>query len=91
MTEVRDNAALHRFELDAEGQVAFATYRRAGGVIAFLHTETPPALRGRGIASRLIRCALELARAEGMKVRPLCPFVADYIAAHPEFADLTAR
>jgi predicted GNAT family acetyltransferase len=90
MSSVRDNAALRRFELDAEGQIAFATYRRADGVITFTHTETPRALRGRGIASALIRGALEIARTEGAKVRALCPFVSDYIARHPEFADLLA-
>jgi len=42
------------------------------------------------IASALIRGSLEIARAEGFKVRALCPFVSDYIAQHPEFADLAA-
>ncbi|MEA2930959.1 MAG: uncharacterized protein QOG38_3387 [Hyphomicrobiales bacterium] len=91
MSSVRDNAALRRFELDAGGGVAFATYHRAGGVISFMHTETPRALRGRGIASALIQGALEAARAEGLTVKALCPFVSDYIAAHPEFGDLVAE
>jgi uncharacterized protein len=90
MPSVRDNAALRRFELDTEGGVAFAIYARADGVITFLHTETPRPLRGRGIASALIRGALEIARAEGLKVRALCPFVSNYVARHPEFADLAA-
>ena len=91
MSSVRDNTALRRFELDAHGGVAFATYRRADGVITFMHTETPRALRGRGVASALIQGALEAARAEGLKVKALCPFVSDYITAHPEFGDLVAR
>ena len=90
MSSVRHDTAQHRFEFDTEAGVAFATYRRAEGVITFLHTETPRALRGRGIASSLIRGALKIACAEGLKVRALCPFVADYIARHPEFADLSA-
>lgn len=89
MSEIRNDTTRNRFELDVDGEIAFATYRRAGGVITFLHTETPPHLRGRGIASRLIRGAFEQVRAEGLKVRAFCPFVADYIAAHPEFADLS--
>jgi len=87
---VRDNAARHRFELDAEGHVAFSQYKRAGGVIDILHTEVPPALNGKGIGSRLVRGLLDLARAEGAKVRPLCPFVRSYIDKHPEYADLVA-
>lgn len=90
MRPVRDNTALHRFELDVDGGTAFATYARADGVITFVHTETPRALRGRGIASMLVHGALEAARRKGLKVRALCPFVSDYIARHPEFADLAA-
>ena len=48
------------------------------------------ALRGRGIASRLVQGALESARAAGLKVVPRCPFVSAYIAKHPEFGDLLA-
>lgn len=87
---VRDNKALHRFELDANGEVAFATYRRAGNRVVITHTETPAPLRGRGIASHLVRGALELIRAEGLKVSAGCGFVADYLDSHPEYADLTA-
>jgi len=87
---VRDNSAKSRFELDADGHTAVVNYRRSPGVIAFTHTEVPPELRGGGIASRLIRGALEAARAEGLKVVPTCPFVAGYIGKHPEFADLLA-
>lgn len=88
--EVRDNAARQRFELDAEDHVAFSEYRRANGVLTIMHTEVPPALNGKGIGSRLARGLLDLARAEGAKVKPLCPFVRSYIAKHPEYADLVA-
>jgi predicted GNAT family acetyltransferase len=88
--DVRDNTARHRFELDAEGQVAFSEYKRANGVLTIMHTEVPPALNGKGIGSRLARGLLDLARAEGAKVKPLCPFERSYIAKHPEYADLVA-
>jgi uncharacterized protein len=88
MPDVRDNTERHRFELDADGHVAFSEYRRAGDVLTIMHTEVPKALEGRGIGSALARGLLELARARGIKVRPLCPFVAGYINKHPEYADL---
>jgi uncharacterized protein len=31
---------------------------------------------------------LDIARAEGLKVKPLCPFAKAYIERHPEYADL---
>jgi hypothetical protein len=88
MAQVRDNTELHRFELDADGQVAYSNYKREGGVIAIMHTEVPAALNGRGIGSALARGLLDIARAQKLKVVPRCPFVAGYIAKHPEYADL---
>jgi hypothetical protein len=87
---VRDNPALSRFELDAGGGTAVLNYRLDRGVMALNHTETPPNLRGQGIASRLVAGVLEAARARGLKVVPRCPFVRAYVAEHPEFGDLTA-
>ncbi len=87
---VRDNKAKSRFELDVEGMVAFANYRLTPSAIIITHTETPAVLRGRGIASELIRGALQLIRADGLKVIAGCAFVADYLGKHPEFADLVA-
>jgi len=87
---IRDNAALSRFELEDGGVTAFMTYRLAGDVITFQHTETPVAARGRGLASRLVRGALDIARTRGLKVVPRCAFVRAYLAKHPEFRDVVA-
>ena len=85
---VRDNKARGRFELDVEGAVAFANYRLAPGAVIITHTETPRALRSRGIASELVQGALQLIRADGSKVVAGCGFVVDYLQKHPEFADM---
>lgn len=86
--DVRDNVERSRFELDVDGQLAVAEYRLANGVMTFFHTETPPALQGRGAASKLIHGALLAARQRGLKVRATCSFVVAYLKRHPEFADL---
>jgi predicted GNAT family acetyltransferase len=88
MNRVRDNKSLGRFELDVEGALAFANYRLAPGTVIITHTETPRALRGRGIASQLVQGALERIRGDGLKVVAGCGFVVDYLRKHPEFADL---
>ena len=85
---VRDNKALSRFELDAQGGLAFANYRLTPSTVIITHTETPPSLRGRGIASELVKGALQLIRGDGMKVIAGCGFVVDYLHKHPEFADI---
>jgi predicted GNAT family acetyltransferase len=87
---VRNNIERHRFEFDAEGYIAFSDYKRADGVLTIMHTEVPAALNGKGIGSKLVRGLLELVRAQGVKVKPLCPFVKTYIDKHPEYADLLA-
>ena len=67
---------------------AFAYYRLTPGVITFVHTEVPQALAGQGVGSKLIRGALEMVRAQGLKVVPQCPFVSAYMGKHPEYNDL---
>ena len=88
MDDVRDNTDEHRFELSDSGELAVAYYNLSPGTITFTHTEVPYHLQGQGIASRLIRGALEAARARGLKVVPRCSFVSAYIARHPEYAGL---
>ncbi|WP_398468621.1 GNAT family N-acetyltransferase [Tardiphaga sp.] len=85
---VRDNKNAGRFELAIDGGIAFANYRTAGDRVIITHTETPPALRGRGIASELVKGALGLIRADGRKVVAGCSFVVDYLDQHPEYADM---
>ena len=63
---VRDNKTQNRFELDVEGTVAFANYRLTPSAIIITHTETPRALRGRGIASELVKGDVLLCKLEGL-------------------------
>ena len=88
MTDASNNEAEHRYELEADGEVAIAEYRLKPGRIAFTHTKVPEALEGRGIGSALVKAALDDARAKGLKVEPICPFVKHYIEKHPDYADL---
>ncbi|MBJ7406998.1 MAG: N-acetyltransferase [Bradyrhizobium sp.] len=87
---VRDNKDKNRFELDIGSDIAFANYRLTPSAVIITHTETPPALRGRGVGSELVKGALDLIRRDGRKVIAGCGFVADYLDRHPEDADLVA-
>jgi predicted GNAT family acetyltransferase len=87
---IRDNTALSRFELAIDGATAVLLYRRSPGVLTIFHSEVPSTLRARGIGSQLVQGALELIRAQGLKVAPRCSFVRHFIATHPEFNDLLA-
>lgn len=74
-----DNAARHRFELDIDGQVAFATYRRTADALDILHVEAPVALRGTGAASRLMEHVVGAAQAEGLGIVPYCGYAASWL------------
>jgi uncharacterized protein len=79
------------FELERDGQTATLQYTIAGQVLALIHTEIPQALRGTGVASTLVKSALDWARENHMKVDVVCPFVAGYLETHPEYSDLVLR
>ncbi len=87
---VRDDSARQRYELEVEGGLAFIDYLRDGRNVLMTHAEVPPALRGGGIGSTLVKGALALVRERSEKVVPLCRFVAQYMRRHPETADLLA-
>jgi uncharacterized protein len=87
--EVADATDRDRYELSIDGEmVGFTAYRARPGLIAFVHTEVDERLQGRGLADRLIRFALEDARARGLSVLPFCPFVKRFIERHREFEAL---
>jgi predicted GNAT family acetyltransferase len=84
----RDNPAASRFELDVDGAVVFADYRRRGDVLLITHVEAPRPLRGTGAADRLMRAVAEGARRDGLRLTPLCSYAAAWIRRHAEFRDL---
>jgi uncharacterized protein len=89
-TRVTDNRERSRFELDVDGQIAFANYSRRGSTLIIPHVEAPPQLRGTGAAGRLMHGVAEIARQEGTKIVPLCGYAASWLRRHKEFHDLVA-
>ena len=90
MQIVHDPAG-HRFAAELASGTATLAYAPAGeGVMDFYSTYVPAAERGRGVAGHLVEAGLAWARAERLRVIPTCWFVAQWIRAHPEHADLQA-
>jgi predicted GNAT family acetyltransferase len=82
------NDQTHRFEAKLGDEVAFAEYRLLHDALVLPHTVVPEAFAGRGVASALATTALTYARDHGLKVKPICEFMAGYIKKHPEWHDL---
>jgi uncharacterized protein len=90
--EVVDVPEKSRYELRLDGRlIGLAAYRRREGRISFTHTEVDESCQGCGFGSRLAAAALDDARRQGLRVLPLCPFVAHYVETHPEYQDLVRR
>jgi predicted GNAT family acetyltransferase len=60
-------AGFTEFEVDSRGRLILP------------HTEIDPAFKGRGLATILVRAALEDIVARGETIVPLCPFVRRYL------------
>jgi len=90
-TEVKENTALHRFELPLDGEaMALAYYTLDNGQLVLTHTEVPSEFSGQGIATRLARGTFDLLRQSGRKAVLKCPFMGHFFATHPEYADVVA-
>ncbi|GAB4068717.1 N-acetyltransferase [Ancylobacter sonchi] len=87
---VRDNRAKDRFEIEIDGHLAIAQYILAPDHIIFTHTEVPPELGGRGIATRLVEAGLASARERHLSVIPRCSVFGRYMIKHPETHGLMA-
>lgn len=53
----------------------------------FYHTEVDPAYAGQGLAGKLVHRVVDDAVAAGYLIVPVCPYVAGWLARHPEYAD----
>jgi predicted GNAT family acetyltransferase len=89
---VADVPERHRYEARLGGELAgLITYRPRTGGIEMVHTEVRRRFEGHGVGSVLVRQALDDVAARGLTVVPTCPFVAGYIAEHPEYRSLVAQ
>jgi len=77
-----------RVELKVGDGMAFMTFRRSGSVLTLIHTEVPPVFRGHHVGENIVRAVLDFARARGMTIKPICPFVNAFLRRNPEYADL---
>ena len=68
-----------RFETLVDGFTAYVEYRREDNVLDVIHTIVPPALEGRGIASRLVGAAYDYAREEGFTFKATCSYAVAWL------------
>jgi len=80
-----------RYVVARDGLEAELTYSIASpSLIVADHTGVPDAWRGTGVGLALVQRLVEDARAEGVRIMPLCPYVNRQRARHPDWADVFA-
>jgi uncharacterized protein len=89
---VSDNSGTGSYDASIDGTVVgMLVYRRKGGRIIFTHTIVQEEYRGKGIATGLVRNALDDIRARGLRLTNFCTFVDDFVTENPEYSDLLDR
>lgn len=87
-----NNTDSNQYEFHIDGYIPKIEYvKSANGEIYLTHTEVPYELEGRGIGSQLAYKVLEDIKTQGLRLVPLCPFVAGYIKKHPEWKEIVMR
>lgn len=76
------------FEAWVDGQRCELDYRREPGRLIITHTGTAPALRGRGLAARLVEHALQWAAPLELQLLPACSYVQLYLQRQPRWQRL---
>jgi len=81
-------AEVDRFSIAVDGQTAgFTEFIDHDGRRIFPHTVIDEEFGGRGLATILVREALDATRAAGLRIVPVCPMVVGFVEKNPEFTD----
>ena len=85
--EVRNNEESRSYEAILDGRVVgLIVYERRGSRMIFRHTIVEAEYRGRGIATELVRAALEDLIAQSLTLTNYCGFIDSFITANPGYA-----
>jgi predicted GNAT family acetyltransferase len=86
---VRNNVAAGSYDAVVDGQVVgMVVYERKGDRVIVRHTIVEPGHRGQGIATTLVRAALDDLAANQLSLTNYCGFITEFIAANPGYAGL---
>ncbi|MDR2955309.1 MAG: N-acetyltransferase [Prevotella sp.] len=90
--ELIDNTDAKQYEFHVATYIPKIEYIITNnGEIYLTHTEVPIALEGQGIGSQLVEKTLYDIEKKGLRLIPLCPFVAGYIKKHPDWKHLVMK
>ncbi len=89
--EILHDIQKQKFYVVVDGLESHLEYVKMENVLNLIHTYVPNALRGNGIAGKIVKTALTYAEENNLKIIPSCFYVATYIQRHKEYEALLAR
>lgn len=89
--EVVNDKSGSRFVLEIAGDEVYLLFDEKKDMLDLYSTYTPPNLRGKGLAARVVKAALEYAKEKNLKVIPSCWYVRKFIEENPEYQNLVSR
>ena len=79
-----------RYEIVEQGQTVYADYRKTPQRLYIDYVFSPVPLRGSGASGRLMAAVAAQARADNLKITPICGYAAAWLRRSHEFRDLVA-
>ena len=89
--EILQNTQESRFEVWIDGRLSKLDYIQDGKNFVITHVGVHPELRGQGVAGMITQAGLEYAKAQSLRVIPMCSYAAAYIRRNPQYAVLTKQ
>ena len=88
MSDLRNNEARSRYEMDEQGMTSWADYRLKGDRLYIDHVESPVPLRGSGAAGRLMAALAHDAKQRGLKITPIRGYAAAWLRRSKDYREL---
>ena len=88
--EIINDKENEQFVTTVEGHEAYLSYKISDDKIDFYLTFTPVALRGKGLAKKIVEFAFNYARENNLKIIPTCSYVQSFVERNNEYKSLLA-
>ncbi|HTF03926.1 MAG TPA: GNAT family N-acetyltransferase [Bacteroidia bacterium] len=90
LVQQTDTETKGKFFIEENGiRVATMTYTHAGpGKIIIDHTEVDSSQEGKGLGKLLVKAGVDYARANNLKILPLCPYAKKVMERAEEYQDV---
>jgi uncharacterized protein len=88
--EITHDLNQRKFYIVVDNLESHLEYVKTNNIFNLYHTFVPNELRGKGIAGKLVKAALNYAEENNLKIIPSCSYVADYFQRHKEYEKLLA-